>query len=305
MSAQDTAAIASFKAQWRLAAANRRGAPLSIDEQRSSFEEYFRAVPVADGCVVQTISAPRIAGETIVPKGATPLHALLYFHGGGFFFGSLQSHRHLVSRLAVAAGITAVSIDYRLAPEHHFPAALGDALAAYRWLLVQGFPPTAIVLAGDSAGGNLAVAAVLKIRDEGLPSPGGLYLISAWLDLTLSGESYGLKASQDPILARESMREVVRLYLGQADGRNPYASPVNGDLSGFPPLMIQVGADEVLLSESLALAQKAALQGVDVRLHVWPEMVHAWPLFHTALPQGTRAIAEAGLWIRETLSLAP
>jgi acetyl esterase/lipase len=304
MSAQDTAAIASFKAQWLLAAANRRGAPLSIEEQRASFEEYFTAVPLADGCIVQAISSPGPAGETIVPNDATPSCALLYFHGGGFFFGSLQSHRHLVSRLAVAAGITAVSIDYRLAPEHPFPAALEDALAAYRWLLAQGFPANRIVLAGDSAGGNLAAAAVLKIRDDGLPNPGGLYLISAWLDLTLSGDSYEVKASQDPILARESMREVVQLYLGQADSRNPYASPVNADLSGIPPLMIQIGADEVLLSESLAFAQQGALHGAGVRLHVWPEMVHAWPLFHTVLPQGSRAIAEAGLWIRETLSLA-
>jgi monoterpene epsilon-lactone hydrolase len=302
MKAQDKAAIASFKAQWLLAAANRRGAPLSIEEQRSSFEEYFAAVPIAEGCVVQPIGSPGPAGETIVPQDATPSRALLYFHGGGFFFGSLQSHRHLVSRLAVAAGVAAVSIDYRLAPEHPFPAALEDALSAYRWLLAQGFPARGIVLAGDSAGGNLAAAAVLKIRDVGLPTPGGLFLISAWLDLTLSGDSYEVRAAQDPILSRGSMREVTQLYLGQVDGRSAYASPVNGDLAGFPPLMIQVGADEVLLSESLTFAQKAAIHGVDVRLHVWPEMIHAWPLFHSALPQAARAIVEAGLWLREILS---
>jgi monoterpene epsilon-lactone hydrolase len=302
MNAQDSAAIASFKAQWLLAAANRRGAPLSIEEQRSSFEAFFKAVPIAEGCVVQPIGSPGPAGETIAPRGAPPSRALLYFHGGGFFFGSLQSHRHLVSRLAVAAGVTAVSIDYRLAPEHPFPAALEDALSAYRWLLAQGFPARGIVLAGDSAGGNLAAAAVLRIGDAGLPTPGGLFLISAWLDLTLSGESYEVRAAQDPILSRESMREVTQLYLGQFDGRSPYASPVNGDLAGLPPLMIQVGADEVLLSESLAFAHKAALQGVGVRLQVWPEMVHAWPLFHSVLPQGTRAIAEAGFWLREILS---
>jgi len=229
---------------------------------------------------------------------------LLYFHGGGFFFGSLQTHRHLVSHLAVAAGITAVSIDYRLAPEHPFPAALDDAVAAYRWLLAQGFPSSGIVLAGDSAGGNLAAAAVLKIRDDGLPTPGGLYLISAWLDLTQSGISYDLRGTHDPILTRQSMCEAAKLYLGQFDGKHPRVSPVNGDLSGFPPLMIQVGSDEVLLSESLAFAENAALHGVSVQLHVWPGMIHDWPLFHSMLPQGTRAIAEAGLWIRETLSPA-
>ena len=240
-----------------------------------------------------------------MPKGATPSRRLLYFHGGGFFFGSLKTHRHFVSRLAVAAGVTAVSIDYRLAPEHPFPAALEDALAAYRWLLGQGFPPRGIVLAGDSAGGNLAAATVLKIREEGLPMPAGLFLISPWLDLTQSGDSYVARASHDPILTQEAMHEAARLYLGKADGWQPRASPANGDLSGFPPLMIQVGADEVLLSESLAFAQKAALNGVGVRLHVWPKMIHDWPLFHSVLPQGTRAIADAGLWIAETLSLEP
>jgi monoterpene epsilon-lactone hydrolase len=303
MSAQDSAAIESFKAQWLLAAANRRGAPISVEEQRRSFEEFFHAVPIADGCLAQPINPPGPAGETIVPKGATPSRALLYFHGGGFFFGSLKTHRHLVSRLAAAARVTALSIDYRLAPEHPFPAALEDALAAYRWLLAQGFPPSGVVLAGDSAGGNLAAAAVLKIRDEGLPMPGGLLLISPWLDLTQSGDSYVARASHDPILTQEAMQEAARLYLGEVDGRQPWASPVNGDPSGFPPLMIQVGADEVLLSESLDFAQKAALHGVGVRLHVWPEMIHDWPLFHSVLPQGTRAISEAGLWIAQTLSL--
>jgi epsilon-lactone hydrolase len=302
MSAQDSAAIASFKAQWLLAAANRRGVPISIEDQRKSFEEFFQAAPIADGCIVQEIRSPGPAGERIVPRDAMPSRAVLYFHGGGFFFGSLQTHRHLVSRLAVAAGITAVSIDYRLAPEHPFPAALEDALAAYRWLLSEGYPPTGIVLAGDSAGGNLAAAAVLKIRDDGLPTPGGLYLISPWLDLTLSGDSYEVRASQDPILSRESMREVLPLYLGRVDGRIPYASPIHGDLSALPPLMIHVGADEVLLSESLVFAQRAALHGVGIRLHVWPQMVHDWPLFHSVLPQGIRAIAEAGLWMREILS---
>jgi len=305
MNAQDSAAIASFKAQWLLAAANRRGAPISIEEQRESFEEFFRSVPTADGCIVQAINSPGFSGERIVPRDAAPSRALLYFHGGGFFFGSLQTHRHLVSRLAVAAGVTAVSIDYRLAPEHPYPAALDDALSAFRWLLAQGFPPSGVVLAGDSAGGNLAAAAVLKIRDEGLPTPGGLYLISAWLDLTQSGASYDLRGPHDPILTRESMCEAAQLYLGQFDNRHPWVSPVNGDLSGFPPLMIQVGADEVLLSESLAFAEKAALHGVSVQLHVWPEMIHDWPLFHSMLPQGTRAIAEAGFWVREILSPAP
>src|SRR5208282_5901363 len=227
-----------------------------------------------------------------------------YFHGGGFFFGSLNTHRHLVSRLVAAAGITGFSIDYRLAPEHQLPAALDDALAAYRWLVGQGLAGNRIVLVGDSAGGNLAAATVLRLREAKLPSPGGLLLISPWLDLTQSGASYQLRAAADPMLTHQTLCEVARIYVGAFDARHPWASPVNGELSGLPPVMIQVGTDEVLLSESLAFAEKAALQGINVRLHVWPEMVHDWPLFHAMLPQGTRAIAEAGRWIKEILGFS-
>src|SRR5882757_793775 len=189
MNTQDKAAIASFKAQWLLAAVNRRGAPLSVEEQRSSFDEFFHIVPIADGCGVQEIRSEGPAGETIVPRGATPSRALLYFHGGGFFFGSLQSHRHLVSRLAVAAGVTAVSIDYRLAPEHPFPAALDDAVAAYRWLLTQGSRPEDIALGGDSAGGGLALATLIYLRDRGETLPAAAICISPSTDLAKEGAS--------------------------------------------------------------------------------------------------------------------
>ena len=302
MSAQDTAAIAAFKEQWRAAETNRRGMPVSIEEQRKSFEDFFAAVPIAEGCVVEAIEAPGPRGERIVPPGAMPRSALLYFHGGGFFFGSLNTHRHLVSRLAAAAGLTAFSIDYPLAPESTLPAALDDALAAYRWLLEQGFPANRIVLSGDSAGGNLAAATALRAAAEGLPMPAGLHLMSAWLDLTQSGASYKERATHDIMLTHKTMCEVAQIYVGTFDARHPWASPVNGNLSELPAVMIQVGTDEVLLSDSLAFAERAALQGVGVRLQVWPEMVHDWPLFHAVLPQGARAIAEAGAWMKEIVS---
>jgi epsilon-lactone hydrolase len=302
MSAQDHAAIAAFKEQWRAAETNRRGMPVSIQEQRQSFEDFFAAVPVAEGCVVAPIESPGPRGERIVSPGATPQCALLYFHGGGFFFGSLNSHRHLVSRLAVASGLTAFSIDYSLAPENPLPAAIDEALTAYRWLLEQGFPASRILLCGDSAGGNLAAATALRAVAAGLPRPAGLHLMSAWLDLTQSGASYQARATDDIMLTHQTMCEVAQIYVGAFDAQHPWASPLNGDLSGLPAVMIQVGTDEVLLSESLAFAAQAALQGVDVRLQVWAEMVHAWPLFHAALPQGARAIAEAGEWMKEIVS---
>jgi monoterpene epsilon-lactone hydrolase len=301
-SAQDIAAIAAFKEQWRAAETNRRGMPVSIQDQRRSFEEFFAAVPIAEGCVVAPIEAPGLRGERIVPSGAVQQCALLYFHGGGFFFGSLNSHRHLVSRLAVASGLTAFSIDYSLAPENPIPAAIDEALAAYRWLLEQGLPASRIVLSGDSAGGNLAAGTALRAIAAGLPRPAGLHLMSAWLDLTQSGASYKAQATHDIMLTHKTMCEVAQIYVGTFDAQHPWASPLNGDLSSLPAVMIQVGTDEILLSESLAFAEKAAIHGVDVRLHVWAEMFHDWPLFHAVLPQGTRAIAEAGIWMKEIVS---
>ena len=220
-------------------------------------------------------------------------------------FGSSTSHRHLVSRLAKAAGVVGFNMDYRLAPEHPYPAALDDAMRAYRYVLDQGFSPQDIVVGGESAGGNLTAALLLRIRDEGLPMPAGGYLLSPWLDTIQSGESYAARAAHDPMLTHASLSGAAQAFLGGASGEHPMTSPVRADLAGLPPLLIQVGTDEVLLSDSLDFTRAAALAGVDVRLHVWAEMVHAWPLFHFALPTaGLAAIDEAGDWMARRLNCA-
>lgn len=296
--------IAAFKEQMAAMTAFRAAEPVSFEEERAQFDAFHGAMPLADNCVIEPIVADGVRGERITPHGADTSRALLYHHGGGHIFGSALSHRHLVSRLAAAAGVVAFNMDYRLAPEHPYPAGLDDAVATYRYVLGQGFAADQLVVGGESAGGNLTVALLLKLRELGLPLPAGAYLLSPWLDLTLAGESYEARAPHDPMITRAALDRCVTAYLGDgASADDPLVSPVKADLAGLPPLLIQVGTDELFLSDSTAFAERAALAGLDVELHVWAEMVHAWPLFHLALPtSGPAAIAEAGAWIARRLT---
>jgi acetyl esterase/lipase len=279
-----------------------QAAEVSIADRRKTFDAQHGAVPMPPGCVAAPIQAGQVAGELITPKGALKNKALLYHHGGGYMFGSSTSHRHLVSRLAEAAGVVAFNMDYRLAPEHPYPAALEDALRDYKYVLDRGFDASDIVVGGESAGGNLTAALLLAIKRDGLPMPSGGYLLSAWLDMTQSGESYGTRP--DPMLSLVAMTTTAAAFVGTADPKDPLVSPVRADLAGLPPLLIQVGSDEVLLSDSLEIARRAALAGVGVELSVWPEMVHAFPLFHHVLPTcGGAAINAAGEWMRRQLNL--
>lgn len=291
--------IGRFREAWAARPAAVGGVLPILAELRAGFDAEHSAVAAADGCEVAKLTGAAIRAEWLTPRGADPTRVLLYFHGGGHLFGSARSYRHLVSRLADAGGVVGCSLDYRLAPEHPFPAAIADALYAYQWLLEHGFEPSRIVLGGDSAGGNLAAALLLAIKEGDLPQPGGLYLLSPWLDMTMSGPSHEIKAGCDPILTTAALSEAATAYLAGRSPLEPHASPINGDFEGWPPIMIQVGSEEVLLSDSLRLAERAALAGVSVRLEVWDEMVHAWPLFHPALNAGLRAISTAGRWIFE------
>ena len=290
--------IEAFRAYWKKRATAR--GQVTLAEQRASFDTDMGAVPLAHGCSVESLDLSGIPSEKITPSGAAPGKALLYLHGGGHVIGSLKSHRHLVSRLAVAAGVAAFHIDYRLAPEHPYPAALEDALKVYKQILATGIAPEDMVVGGESAGGNLATALLLKVREDGLPQPAGLYLLSPWLDMTTAGESYQKIGARDPIITREGIEMVSAAYLGGKPD-NAFTSPVRADLAGLPPVLIQVGSEEVLLSDSLTFANRAAMAGVEVKLHVWPEMPHAWPLFHVFIRAGLAAIDEAGQWMRQRL----
>ena len=212
---------------------------------------------------------------------------LLYLHGGGHIFGSIKSHRHFVSRLAVAANVTAFHIDYRLAPEHPYPAAVEDALKAYRHVLGLGISPEDLIVGGESAGGNLAAALLLTVKETRLPQPGGLYLLSPWLDMTTTAESYERVGARDPMITRAGIIGVAAAYLGgQKD--NPIASPVRADPSGLPPMLIHAGGDETMLDDSRIFAERAKAAGVDVTFKIYDGM---WHVHHSGAPEVPEAVA--------------
>jgi acetyl esterase/lipase len=247
---------------------------------------------------VEPVTAHGVRGEWTWTPGDTDAAALLYLHGGGYVIGSLDSHRHLVAEAGRAAGCRALALDYRLAPEHPFPAPVEDAVAGYRWLLDRGVEPGRVAIAGDSAGGGLVVAAMVAIRDAGLPQPGCGWCISPWVDMAASGETMTSRAAADPTVQKDGILEMARLYLNGGDPRAPLASPIYADLAGLAPLLIQVGACETLLDDALSLAKVAGAADVRVDLQVWPEMIHVWHLFHPELAAGRRAIRDGALFVR-------
>lgn len=240
------------------------------------------------------VEAGGVPAEWVIPKHTEPSRAILFIHGGSFVAGSTYSHRTLAANMAIASKARALSIDYRLAPEHPFPAAVEDTAAAYEWLLAQGLTPSQIVVAGDSAGGNLSLALLLHLRDLQQPMPAGAVCLCPAPDLSFSGESMVTNLKKDIMLNLSEERTYIKAYLKGADPRAPLASPIYADLRGLPPLFLQVGAHELLLSDVERFAEKAKAAGVEVTLEVWPEMQHDWQMAAAILPEGRQAIAHAG-----------
>jgi acetyl esterase/lipase len=274
-------------------------ADLSIEEQRAGMETFTSLFPVADDVRSEPVDANGVPAEWISTPAAEDQRVILYLHGGGYVIGSIATHRDMVSRLGRAAAARALSVDYRLAPEHPFPAAVDDATDAYRWLLSTGVDPARLVIAGDSAGGGLTVATLVALRDAGDPLPAAAVCVSPWADLECRGESITSKADLDPILRQESILKWGKLYLGDADPRTPLASPIHADLAGLPPLLIMMGTAELLFDDATRLAERAQAGGVDVTLEPWEEMIHAWPIFAALLPEGQQALDRMGNFIRE------
>ena len=271
-------------------------------QRRKDMDAAFSQYRVAPEVTVEPVTANGVRAEwTSTPQDDRDA-ALLYVHGGGYVIGSLNSHRHLVSEAGRAAKAWALALDYRLAPEHPFPAAVEDAVAGYRYLLSRGARPGRIAIAGDSAGGGLVVAAMLAIREAGLAQPACGWCISPWVDMEGIGESMSSKAETDPMVQREPLLEMAKLYLGGADPRSPVAAPIYADLRGLAPLLIQVGAAETLLDDAVRLAKTAGAADVRVDLQVWPEMVHVWHLFHPELKAGRQAIEAGGAYVRSMMA---
>jgi monoterpene epsilon-lactone hydrolase len=260
-----------------------------VAQMRSDWDAAFQPCTVAVSC--ERVSAAGIDGEWIAGSNAGHDKAILYFHGGGFRLGSVSSHRELIARIAEASGCRVLAINYRLAPEHRFPAPLEDAIAAYGWMLGQGLGPKNIAFAGDSAGGNLALAAMLGLRERGAPLPAAAALLSPWTDLAATGESYVSRAGADPIHQRPMILALAKNYLGSdGDPRDPMASPLYADLAGLPPLLIQVGDRETVLDDSVMFAEKARAAGIDVELQIWDGMIHVFQMFASELAEARKAI---------------
>lgn len=268
--------------------------PTEIKANRAFLDAGAR--PLAKGVEGTLINASGVTAEMQIPEGAASDAVILYFHGGGYVGGSIASHRNLTGNLALASKCQLLSVEYRLAPENPHPAAVEDAINSYKWLLSEGYDPKKIAISGDSAGGGLAIAAQLKIRDEGLPLPVASAPISPWIDMGLSGDTMSSRQSRDPLIRLDLIREFKSQFLGPNNNSNdPYASPLQADLSGLPPMLIHVGDDEMLLSDSERLAEKASAAGVSVTLEVWPEMIHVWHTFVGLFPEaqdGINRIAE-------------
>ena len=270
--------------------------------RRQRIEEVGSVWPVADDIKRKPIDIGGIAGEWSIAPGSDASRVLLYFHGGGYCSGSILSHRRLVTEAGRAAKARTLAIEYRLAPEHPFPAAFDDAFSVWNFLQKSDIAAEHVAVGGDSAGGGLTVALINRLRDTGGRIPGCAWLLSPWTDLTLSGATLVTKDAVDPIIHKPYLAELVDAYLPRSlDRRDPRVSPLFADLSGLPPTLIQVGACETLLEDSARLAAAAGAADVAVTLQIWPEMIHAFPMWNAHLEPGRRALAQAGEFIRRQL----
>ena len=275
---------------------------LTLAQLRDQYERAQHAFPLGPEVELEAVDRPPVRGEWLRPGDADDA-LVLYLHGGGYVIGSPRSHRHLAAGIATAGRMRAFVLDYRLAPEHPFPAALDDAVAAYRWLIdTQQTEPGRIVLAGDSAGGGLVVSTLVALRDAGLPLPAAGVCISPWTDLSCSLPSCDPKRpSYDPLIDHQVLRAMARAYMGRRSLRTPSASPLFADLRSLPPLLIQAATDEALIDDARQLAIAASQAGVHTTLEVWPRMIHVWHWYARLLDEGQWAVERIAEFMRGAL----
>lgn len=269
-----------------------------IGLSRAGFEKMAVVLGGAPDARCEPVDAGGVPAEWVAAPGVDAVRAVLYLHGGGYAIGSLNTHRRLAYDISAASSARVLVIDYRLAPEHPFPAAVDDAAAAWRWMLAQGLDPSRIAIAGDSAGGGLTIATLVNLRDQKLGLPGCAVAISPWVDLEGLGASITGRSAQDPMVQKEGLLWMAGLYLAGKDARTPLAAPLHADLEGLPPILVQVGTAETLLDDATRIAEKLHRAGVDVKLAIWPNMLHVFPLFAPILSEGRDGCLEIGNFIR-------
>jgi acetyl esterase/lipase len=276
--------------------------PVGWAERRQRLDEIGAIWPVAEDVTLSAVDCSGVPGEWSIVPESDPSCVLMYLHGGGYCSGSILSHRRLVTEAGRAAKMRTLAVGYRLAPDHHFPAALDDALMAWQYLRDLGIAASRIAVGGDSAGGGLTLALIGRLIELGEELPACAWLVSPWTDLTLSGATLVTKDAVDPIIHQSYLDELASAYLpAGTDRTDPRVSLLYADLKGFPPILIQVGSAETLLDDSVRLAAKVGVADVSVTLQIWPHMIHAWPLWNVHLEAGRRALSAAGLFMRDRI----
>ena len=272
-----------------------------LDQQRAEWESASQLFALPEGVVCTPVRAGTVPAEWVAAAGAADDRALLYLHGGGYAIGGIATHRDLAARLSGASRSRSLVLGYRLAPEHPFPAAVDDAVAAYRWIVEEGIPPARVALVGDSAGGGLALATALALRDTGEAQPAAIVCFSPWVDLALTGESLRTRADREIVLSPQWLGARAEQYLDGADRRGPLASPLYADLVGMAPLLVLVGTDEVLFDDATRLVRRAADAGVEATLQVFDDCFHLWMVFAPFAPESGQAVERAGEFLRARL----
>lgn len=269
----------------------------TVEAMRAGMDALIGAFTPPPELRLESVEADGVPAEWTVAAGTGDLPVVLYLHGGGYCLGSVATHRGLCSNLSAATGGRVLSVDYRLAPEHPHPAAVDDAVTAYRWLLAQNVPASKVVIAGDSAGGGLTLATLVALRDQHIDLPAAAVAISPWVDMELAGASMDSRAEVDPMVGRDGLKLMADAFLNGADARDPLASPLHADLAGLPPILIHVGDAETLLDDAVRFAERARAAGVDVSLDVFPEMIHVFHAFAPVLPEAVAAIDQIAAFI--------
>ena len=271
-----------------------------VEEGRAGIVELARLAPLYKDSKLENVDAGGVPAAWIITPDVAKDRAILYLHGGGYVQGSITSHQDLAQRISIASKTKLLILDYRLAPEHPFPAALEDSVRAYEWLINnEGYDPKDLIIAGDSAGGGLTLATLVKLRDQEVQLPAAAVCLSPWTDLALTGDSIKLKLHEDPFISPDKLMFSSILYLGKIDPKNPFASPLYADFKGLPPLCIQVGSAEILLDDATRLAKRAKEAGVEVQLDIWEDMIHVFQSFAVIAPEGTEGINKIGEFIKK------
>lgn len=275
------------------------GADTTLEQMREDWDAVSSSVPSKIGARQEAVNAGGAKAVWFVAPGASADRVVLYLHGGGYVFGGPRSHGGLAAQFSASAQAQVLFVDYRLAPEHPFPAAVEDSLAAYRWLLDQGVKPQRIAIAGDSAGGGLTFATLVAIKRAGLPMPACATPISPWVDMEATGDTMTTKADVDPIVQKAMIQQLVGMVVKPEQARDPLISPLHADLSGLPPMLIHVGERETLLDDSRRIAARAEQAGVKVKLDVWDGQIHVFHVFCARLDEGVEAIEQLGAFVRQ------